>query len=41
MNQGKLNYGSAGNGTLPHDSQMKSIELYGTKVVPMVKELLA
>ena len=29
------------NGTLPHDSQMKSIELYGTKVVPMVKELLA
>jgi alkanesulfonate monooxygenase SsuD/methylene tetrahydromethanopterin reductase-like flavin-dependent oxidoreductase (luciferase family) len=29
------------NGTLPHDSQMKSLELYGTKVVPMVKELLA
>ena len=29
------------NGTLPHDLQMKSIELYGTKVVPMVKEMLA
>ena len=29
------------NGTLPHDLQMKSIELYGTKVVPIVRELLA
>ena len=29
------------NGTLPHELQMKSIELYGTKVVPMVHELLA
>jgi alkanesulfonate monooxygenase SsuD/methylene tetrahydromethanopterin reductase-like flavin-dependent oxidoreductase (luciferase family) len=29
------------NGTLPHDLQMKSIELYGTKVVPMVREMLA
>ena len=29
------------NGTLPHDLQMKSIELYGTKVAPMVRELLA
>ena len=29
------------NGTLPHDQQMKSIELYGTKVVPKVRELLA
>jgi probable LLM family oxidoreductase len=25
------------NGTLPHDKMMKSIELYGTKVVPMVR----
>jgi len=29
------------NGTLPHDLMMKSIELYGTKVVPRVRELLA
>lgn len=29
------------NGTLPHELQMKSIELYGTKVVPRVRELLA
>jgi probable LLM family oxidoreductase len=29
------------NGTLPHDLQMKSLELYGTKVVPRVRELLA
>ena len=29
------------NGTLPHDLQMNSIELYGTKVVPRVRELLA
>jgi probable LLM family oxidoreductase len=29
------------NGTLPHDAIMTSIELYGTKVVPMVRELLA
>jgi probable LLM family oxidoreductase len=28
------------NGTLPHDQQMKSIELYGTKVVPRVRDLL-
>jgi probable LLM family oxidoreductase len=27
-------------GPLPHDRLMKSIELYGAKVVPMVKELL-
>ena len=27
-------------GTLPHDRMMKSIELYGTKVLPMVKDLL-
>jgi probable LLM family oxidoreductase len=26
------------NGTLPHDKLMKSIELYATKVVPMVRE---
>lgn len=29
------------NGTLPHDLQMKSIELYGTKVVPLVRERLS
>ena len=29
------------NGTLPHDAIMRSIELYGTKVVPMVRERLA
>ena len=28
------------NGTLPHDKMMKSIELYGTKVVPRVREQL-
>jgi probable LLM family oxidoreductase len=28
------------NGTLPHDLQMKSIELYGTQVAPKVRELL-
>ena len=28
-------------GTLPHDRMMKSIELYGTKVLPMVKDILA
>ena len=29
------------NGTMPHDKLMTSIELYGTKVVPMVRERLA
>jgi alkanesulfonate monooxygenase SsuD/methylene tetrahydromethanopterin reductase-like flavin-dependent oxidoreductase (luciferase family) len=29
------------NGTLPHDAIMRSIELYGTKVVPLVHDLLA
>jgi probable LLM family oxidoreductase len=29
------------NGTLPHDRLMTSIELYGTKVAPRVRELLA
>ena len=29
------------NGTLPHERMMRSIELYGTKVVPMVRDLLA
>jgi probable LLM family oxidoreductase len=29
------------NGTLPHDKLMTSIELYGTAVVPRVRELLA
>ena len=28
-------------GPLPHEKLMKSIELYGTKVVPLVKEMLA
>ena len=28
-------------GPLPHDKLMKSIELYGTKVVPLVNEMLA
>ena len=29
------------NGPMPHSKQLKSIELYATKVVPMVKELLS
>jgi probable LLM family oxidoreductase len=29
------------NGTMPHDKLMTSIELYGTKVVPLVRERLA
>jgi hypothetical protein len=29
------------NGTLPHDTLMTSIELFGTEVVPMVRERLA
>lgn len=28
-------------GTLPHDAMMRSIELYGTQVIPRVRELLA
>jgi len=28
------------NGTLPHEKLMASIELYGTKVVPRVREML-
>src|SRR5690606_1882993 len=28
-------------GTLPHDKLMTSIKLYGTKVVPRVREILA
>ena len=28
-------------GTLPHDSMLRSIELYGTEVIPRVRELLA
>jgi probable LLM family oxidoreductase len=28
-------------GTLPHERTMRSIELYGSKVIPMVKDLLA
>jgi hypothetical protein len=26
---------------MPHESLMRNIELYGTEVVPMVRELLA
>ncbi|WGX96574.1 LLM class flavin-dependent oxidoreductase [Nocardioides sp. L-11A] len=29
------------NGTMPHDQLLRSIELYGTEVVPRVRELLA
>ena len=29
------------NGTLPHDQMMKGLELYGTKVIPMVREMLS
>ena len=29
------------NGTLPHDTMMKSIELYGTRVAPLVREAFA
>lgn len=29
------------NGTLPHGSMMRCIELYGTEVAPRVAELLA
>ncbi len=28
-------------GTLPHDKMMRSIELYGSKVMPLVREMLA
>ncbi|WP_371716969.1 LLM class flavin-dependent oxidoreductase [Ancylobacter sp. TS-1] len=28
-------------GTLPHDKMMRAIELYGTKVIPRVREILA
>jgi alkanesulfonate monooxygenase SsuD/methylene tetrahydromethanopterin reductase-like flavin-dependent oxidoreductase (luciferase family) len=28
-------------GPLPHEKLMRSIELYGTKVIPMVREMLA
>jgi hypothetical protein len=27
-------------GTLPHDKRMRCIELYGSKVMPRVRELL-
>jgi len=29
------------NGTLPHDQMMKSLELYGARVIPMVRDLLS
>ncbi|MCU1477746.1 MAG: luciferase [Subtercola sp.] len=38
VNRFDLKYGA---GSLSHESMMKNIELYGTKVVPRVKELLA
>ena len=28
-------------GTLPHEKMMRSIELYGKKVMPLVREMLA
>lgn len=28
-------------GTLPHEAMLSSIELYGTKVAPLVREQLA
>ena len=28
-------------GTLPHEKSMHSIELYGSKVIPMVRDILA
>ncbi len=28
-------------GALPHEAMMRSIELYGTKVIPMVRDILA
>ena len=28
-------------GTLPHANMMRCIELYGTKVIPLVREMLA
>ena len=28
------------NGTLPHETMLRSIELYATKVAPLVRELL-
>lgn len=30
-----------GNGRLPHEYMMESIELYGTKVIPLVRDMLA
>ena len=30
-----------GNGSLPHEDMMESIELYGTQVKPMVLDLLS
>jgi alkanesulfonate monooxygenase SsuD/methylene tetrahydromethanopterin reductase-like flavin-dependent oxidoreductase (luciferase family) len=30
-----------GNGTLSHESKMRSIELYGEKVAPIVREALS
>lgn len=38
VNRFDMKYSS---GTLPHEHMMKSIELYGTKVIPMVRDLLA
>ena len=29
------------NGTLGHEQLMRSIELYGTKVIPMAREMIA
>ncbi|MEW9836841.1 LLM class flavin-dependent oxidoreductase [Mesorhizobium sp. ZMM04-4] len=38
VNRFDMKYSS---GTLPHDHMMKSIELYGTRVMPLVRDLLA
>ena len=29
------------NGPMPHSQLMKSIELYGTKVIPLVREMMS
>lgn len=39
--QGALYVGSYGMGGLSHEALMKNIELYGTQVIPRVRELLA
>ncbi len=38
---GRFDFIYSGGGSIPFDNRLRSVELYGTKVVPMVKELLA